>query len=288
MVKSQHLALAPESDMGDVSEADLGAANPPPGSVQPAPNMLTPQRHEWLNEHLEEAERTKVSLIHNWPAWSNKYDRGHDATSWSARGACLTALRIVMEAAPVFTAKDLLVVERAGLDGKASTQEVWTNRAFAKHELVLVPVSHLVFDKLWTKEQCASVVMPENGHFAWPTRRTVGLDGRNQGLIDKDGSGTLFWNITRTPDQAASNLILEHTQVILGDVSVTFPHQKRRRVAYGASDTPQVPVLVNPKAIEKRTMLVALEDKTIKKAMDKDKEEKVKAAIQKKAEKDKA
>ena len=58
------------------------------------------------------------------------------------------------------------------------------------------------------------------------------------------------------------------------------PHQKRRRVTYGAKDTPQMPVLVNPKAIEKHTMLVALDDKTTKRAMDRDRDQKVKAAIQ--------
>ena len=239
---------------------------------------LTPKSHEWLNAHLDVANRTKVKLIKDWAAWSNKYDRGHESTSWFARGACLTTLRIVMEQAPVFTTKDLLVVERADLDGKASSQEVWTNRDFAKGELILVPLFQLIFDKLWTRHQSASIAMPEHGHFTWPTRRTVGLDGRHQGPIDKDGNGTLFWNVSRTDDQAASNLVLEHTQVTFGDVDVAFPRAKRQRVHYSAKDTPQVPVLVNPKAIKEHTMLIALEDKTIRRAQEKDRDAKVKAA----------
>ena len=84
--------------------------------------------------------------------------------------------------------------------------------------------------------------------------------------------------MTRTDDQAASNLVLEVTQVTLGDVDVTFPRTKRQRIHYGPEDTPQIQVLVKPKAIKQHTMLVALEDKTIKRAQEKDKEEKVKAA----------
>jgi len=232
--------------------------------------------YDWLN--ADQDHPTKVTLLKDWVAWSRKYDRGPDATSWFARGGCLTALRMVMEQAPVFTAKDLMVVERASQDGKDSIQEVWTLRCFEKGELILVPVAHLMFDKLWTKDQCASVRMPENGHFAWPTRRTVGLDGRHQGPIDQDGSGTLFWNVTRTDDQDASNLLLEFTQVTFGEVDVTFPRAKRQRIYYGIQDTPQIQVLVNPKAIKQHTMLVALEDKTIKRAQEKDKVEKVKAA----------
>ena len=55
--------------------------------------------------------------------------------------------------------------------------------------------------------------MPEHGPFSWPKRRVVALDGRFKGRIDSDGSGNLFWNVTRTETLSEANLIQEACQV---------------------------------------------------------------------------
>ena len=176
----------------------------------------------------------------------------------------MVCLRMIMAQIPTYTDKDFLVVNRLRKDGKEHTQEVWTLKQFKAGELILAPVSHILVDKLWTKQACASVLMPERGPFAWPTRRTVAFDGRYKGPIDKEGRGSLFWSVSRTEDASKANLILDTCHVSFTAVDVTLPLAKRQRLSYHQKDSPHISVLVNHKVIKKNTLLVALEDKTVK------------------------
>ena len=100
-----------------------------------------PKIYSWLNDHLDEAERTKITVVKDWPAWNRKHDEDDDTRSWFARGAALTALRFIMEHVPTYTHTDFLVVNRDSKHGKVPTHEVWTLRDFKKGDLMLVPVS---------------------------------------------------------------------------------------------------------------------------------------------------
>ena len=117
LARSAHLTLykEPEDQEGNEDAQDGPTRRKGP---------LTPKGFEFLNEHLELEQRTKVRLGKHWDAWARKHDEQEDYQSWASRGACLTSLRIVMEHAPKYGDSDLLVVEREDLDGKASTQEV--------------------------------------------------------------------------------------------------------------------------------------------------------------------
>ena len=117
--------------------------------------------------------------------------------------------------------------------------------------------------------------MPERGPFAWPTRRTVAFDGRYKGPIDKEGRGNLFWSVTRTEDASKANLALDRCDVTFANVDVTLPLAKRQRLGYHQKDSPHISVLVNHKVIKKNTLLVALEDKTVKKAQEHDRDERL-------------
>ena len=56
---------------------------------------------------------------------------------------------------------------------------------------------------------------------------------------------------------------------------------KRQRFSYKDSELPQPKVLVNPSDIPKHSMLMALEDKIVKAAVELDKEARLKALAQK-------
>ena len=95
--------------------------------------------------------------------------------------------------------------------------------------------------------------------------------------IDEAGSGNVFWNITGTNERKEANLVLEYTSVSLQEVNVQLPGAKRQKVAYNGMSWPQIAVLTNPNALNKHTRLVALEDKTMLKALEARKTQKVKA-----------
>ena len=80
-----------------------------------------------------------------------------------------------------------------------------------------------------------------------------------------------------------ANLVLERAIVTWSAVDVTLPHAKRQRVAYHQKDCPHISVLVNNKPIQKHTLLVALEDKLVKAAVEKDKQDRVAAQAKAKA-----
>ena len=80
-----------------------------------------------------------------------------------------------------------------------------------------------------------------------------------------------------------ANLVLDRAVVTWSQVDITLPHAKRQRVAYHQKDCPHVSILVNNKVIKKHTLLVALEDKLVKAAVEKDKQDRVAAQAKAKA-----
>jgi len=211
--KSAHLTLYQEEENEEGNEDD--AQDGPPRRKGP----LTPKKCKFLNSHLAADQRTKVRLVPKWPAWSCKHDEQADWQASASKGACLTSLRIVMEHVPKYGEGDFLVVEREDLEGKHATQEVWTARKFKPWEITLAPCSQHVVDRHFTRNGSASLRMPEAGPFAWSSpssaqaskTKTVALDGRYKGQIDAEGSGNLFWNITRTEERKSARTKKQQT-----------------------------------------------------------------------------
>ena len=207
------------------------------------------------------------------------------------KAMALTALRLATQDAPAFNKDDLLVCERVvkmtgpgGADA-AKIVEVWTKRPFEPGSLLLAPVSSTIMDRLWTAKRSASIEVPGAGPFAYPTRRTVALDGHVNGVLDEKGSGNLFWSLERTPDRRKANLVLQPMRLTLTNF-LTLPMSRKRKSTWWSDELALPKFLENPKTIEARTKLVALEDKVVRYAAEADK--KAKAALaDKKAKEDK-
>ena len=71
-------------------------------------------------------------------------------------------------------------------------------RSSNAYEFNKISLAHLILEKLWTRDQCASVMMPATRLFRWPTNKTIAKDARGKGPIDADGAWHLFWNLDRT------------------------------------------------------------------------------------------
>ena len=110
----------------------------------------------------------------------------------------------------------------------------------------------------------AVVNLPKHGEGAHPEQQSLALDGRGRNVIAKAGSiddqehlGSLFWIITRTNVAADSNLSFEplawENKMVL-----TLPDKKKRKVSsdWTSESLPQIPLLVNKKAIKANTQLM--------------------------------
>ena len=257
-------AHADDSDDTESSDEDDGAGG----------KKLTPRNHAWLNDHLDEDERTKVTLLGKWAHLVELHDHGDAMQTAFCKSASVTMMRLALEELPPLDNDDLLVCEREirnpRLGGATSVREVWTKKAFQPGALCLAPVTSSLMDRLWTAKRAASIDVPAAGPFSYPKKRTLAMDGRLDGDIGVEGSGNIFWTIQRTEDRRQANLILEQVEVSLS-CRVNLPRRKRTCTMWAADELPCPRFLVNPLKIEQHTRLVALEDKIVRAAADKDK-----------------
>ena len=185
----------------------------------------------------------------------------------------MVSLECVASELPEFGPEDITVCHRQH-EKCAWLTEVWTHRAFAAGELLIAPVTTEIKDVHWTRTASAMITTPLAGQGAHPEGKTLAFGGRGRTSVmsrncggrmgrGSEGAkhGSLFWVIPREQTTAESNLRLE--TVAMGLVgSFKFPNcEKKRKVQYLEKDVPQVPVMVNPKAIEAHVPLVCLEDK---------------------------
>ena len=110
------------------------------------------------------------------------------------------------------------------------------------------------------------------------------MDGRNRNHLCHQNirkhvpgaTGNLFWVVPRTSDRAKANLVLDYCHARADNLVVTVagtPHKTKMT----KSTMPQVPVLVNKKAVPGQTMLVAMDDHVISRAREEDKKAKEEA-----------
>ena len=133
---------------------------------------------------------------------------------------------------------------------------------------MLAPYSNILIDKMYTHHTCVGVVTPPG---SVPANRVLAIDGRNNANMcnaDKKNyinaaSGTLFWAISRTSDRAEANLQLAMTTVSAPEVNVQIPGLAKKKHSFTKNTFPQIPILVNKKAIPIHTKLLAMEDTVI-------------------------
>ena len=226
------------------------------------PEPLVPKGFQFLNEGIEDEEKTKVIVEKQWPKLLD-----HDSTlqrSSYLKARTLVGLQTLAESLPEFGTSDLMVCHRTRAKGQPLS-EVWTLRDFAARELLFAPITTELKEGLWTKTHSVMLAVPQQGAGKHPDGKNIGLDGRGRSLMsseetidEQEHSGNLFWVIRRSSEKPESNMSLEQASWSL-DVSIKLPGGAKKRKAeasWPSDDLPSLPLMVNLKPIKKHTELV--------------------------------
>ena len=212
---------------------------------------------DWLLLDSEpEAVKTEVS----WQKLLGDADESNK-TFWlkSRIGICLEALAATL---PKFTEKDLLVCHRRNNRG-VWKDELWAQRPFGAEELVFAPLVDQIRTSHLTSTFCAAVGLPLRGPGAHPEGSSLALDGRVRQSCAAPGSvdtvkhvGLLFYLVERTVDECEANMSLD-TVTWDYTANISLPLKKSKQaVEWSAQDLPNLPILVNKKALKEHTRLV--------------------------------
>ena len=222
---------------------------------------LTPKGFSWLNEHLEEQDRTKVVVERSWEKLIDEASSLQRA--WYLKGKVSMGMSALMEALPKFGHTDLVVCHRTRVKGHPIT-EVWTSRAFGARELLFGPVTTEVKEGLWTRTSSVFLSVPQQGPGKHPDGKMLGLDGRGRSSLasaevfdSNERRGNLFWVIQRTSEEVEANMHLEQVSWT-AQVALKFEGGKRRKqeVSWPSENLPPMPIMTNPKAIKAHSRLV--------------------------------
>ena len=150
-------------------------------------------------------------------------------------------------------------------------EELWTKRDFAPCEIQFGPCSSQLKDTHLMASAHAIVGLPKHGRGAHPENQALALDGRGRTSMAKkevidseEHQGSFFWLVGRTSEASQANLVFENISFEL-EVKMNLPAPKRKRVSsssWEASELPQIPILLNKKAIkepQEHTKLLVLQ-----------------------------
>ena len=231
---------------------------------------------------LDDMDPARVKLEKNWKALLADNDALIQQSA--LKGRIAVVLQSLHELLPVYTDKDLVVVNRQNEKGGWKT-ELWTARPFAAEELLFAPHSSQLKDCHLTDLKNAVVGIPLHGRGKHPRNQALALDGRGRaqiahaGSIDEnDYTGSLYWLVSRTSALELANMTLENV-VWEHSMKISLPLKsgKKRGVEWASKDLPTIPVLVNTKKIEAHMRLAVFHDEEKdKKAKEKAKEDKAK------------
>ena len=169
----------------------------------------------------------------------------------------------LQEHIPSYTTKDLLVCNRQN-DKGIWQSEVWTKRAFGEKDLLFAPQSSQLKDTHLMVNAHVQVGIPKHGRGSHPENQCLALDGRSRSriaskdIIDgQEHKGNLFWLVGRTATSSEANMILENAS-FEQKVTLVLPDNKRRKCTsdWSSSELPQIPILMNKKAIPAQTRLM--------------------------------
>ena len=185
---------------------------------------------------------------------------------WYLRSRIGVGLEALAEIIPKFTEKDLVVAQRKN-DKGVWRSELWSSRDFEANELLLAPLSSQLKETHLMAAAHAVVGVPKHGRGAHPENQSLALYGRARTLVamkgsidDEDHHGSLYWLVGRTSRAAECNLILEQVSWEQ-KITMTLPNSKRRKQTSerSSSELPDIPILVNKKAISKHTKLLVFQ-----------------------------
>ena len=189
--------------------------------------------------------------------WESNLSRNSEKTQVAnIKTACSLAVEMVQSCLGVPSEKDFLIVRR----GKEF--EVWSARAFEPGELRLSPESGgQMKDSLWTYSRCALLSGSEKLH---PEKKFVVIDGRLQGQPEGPSPFSLFFLVGHSEKKEECNL--EH-KIVTMSASLQMsglPLPGGNEVAF--DKFPGIPVMTNPRKIEKGMKLVVQDDINLDKA----------------------
>ena len=227
---------------------------------------------EWL---LGSSDPDKVKEVKDWKNLLAESDTLIKV--FGLKGRIGVALEALQEQVPTYTSKDFVVINRQNSFGIWQS-EVWTKRAFKEKEILFAPLSSQLKDTHLMASANAVVGLPKHGRGAHPEQQTLALDGRSRSRLahkdtvdSQEHKGNLFWIVGRTPSPSEANMTLENTS-FEQKVTLVLPDNKKRKLTseWGSSELPQIPVLINQKAIEAhKRLMVLVADKNIQKAASK-------------------
>jgi hypothetical protein len=249
-----------------------------------------PKEFQWL---LADSEPSDVIVDKTWSKYISDRDSTQECWFLKARSAvCLDAL---MHSLSHPGDLDFIICHRKNSKGIYLT-EVWTSRRFEAFEIALAPASCEIKDRLYTSANAAMIQVPLRGEGSHLEGKLLAQDGRGRSSISSPGTietdpqmGSIFWVIERTSNKKDANLVLESVSFNI-KIDVNFeahnkqPSKKRKTSKSSESqpgdasqewstlETPQLPILVNPEAIEKHSKLLAIEDARLAMAAKKQKE----------------
>ena len=257
--------------LSEWQETEQKLLGPSAANEDDAPTTTTsklPKAYGFLVNDSDDAS-AKVVLERNWQRLLDDHSTAQNLVY--LKSLCWLSLDCIAKSLPSFGPKDIAICH--GQDDRGVWHlEAWTLRDFAANELALAFVSTELKDVHWTRNASAMVTTSANGPCRHPEGKTLAFDGRGKtaiasenfaGTTSAEKRGVLFWAIPRTQTKALANLHLESVAISFSG-SFKLPHSaKKQKMEYLETDAPQVPVMVNPSAIEKHVRLTCLEDQKI-------------------------
>ena len=141
--------------------------------------------------------------------------------------------------------------------------ELWTNRDFEEHELVIAPVSSQAHESQLSFSDKCVLGLPRDGSRAPSELLALALDGNGQRgqMFARGPSGSLFWLVQRVPRPSQANISLD----LIGwshrvTLFLHYPKKPKHEEHWHSENLPLVPLMVNKKAIKAHTRLAVHQD----------------------------
>ena len=179
-------------------------------------------------------------------------------------------LKEVADLCTTVTSKDITTIRRDG------TLELWTHRDFAANTLVLAPLTTEMKDRMWTYTKSVLVANTAPLH---PERKHVVLDGRLRSDVKEGKNGVLFFMVEKSDDKAIANMQIDVVEASTS-VSLKMPWQKvEKEATKKKEELPGIPIMYNPKKIQKGQKLICFDDHSLEKLHKKEKTSEMKAKL---------
>ena len=242
---------------------------------KPDGNAAPAGKHAAKYKFMESGDsKGGFEVVQGWVKTLMHNDDTYKATK--AKTLAAFALDRLHQLMPKFGEDDLVVAKREG-----GAFEVWTLKDYKPGELKFDPYSWEIKPRHWTATRSVIVRHTDD-------RRPTVIDGRVRATpCHERYTFSLFWLITRIGNgesKAVKDKINMELTYTTAQLKMSFDiNGKSFQQEEKSDDFPSIPILINPKAIKKHTMLTVKEDLDLKKLVEKLEKEKVTDSEKKRA-----